>query len=313
MAKPTAAPKNECDEASDRGCGECFVIMPITDPEGYSPGHFSRVYEHVLKPAIRAAGYAPKRADDVRETNLIQLDLLRRLLEAPMAICDVSARNPNVFFELGLRQAFDKPVVIVQEHGTPPVFDTSSLRYTPYRHNLLYHEVLEDQHAIRAAIDATRRAATDPGNVNSLVRLLSLTGPATMPEISDRNRDPGYQLVQAELTAMRREIRSLRSGGSHTQERSYSRSQSGSAHGGRTILLKMPRNDKDTDPFILGMADFLKTSVVWDLVDDREALVEGYGVMVSIERSATHGEIADALSFIASIMGRSEVPEFRVL
>jgi hypothetical protein len=30
---------------------KCFIIMPISDQEGYEKGHFSRVYKHLIKPA----------------------------------------------------------------------------------------------------------------------------------------------------------------------------------------------------------------------------------------------------------------------
>lgn len=202
--KSVSTPTN----VSQEGFGECFVIMPISDPGDYPPGHFARVYEDIFKPAIRRAGYEPKRADDVLETNLIQLDLLRRLLEAPMAVCDLSSRNPNVLFELGLRQAFDKPVVIVQEEGTPRIFDISPLRFTTYRKARIYHEVLADQEAISEAIAATRKAVGDPKNVNSLVRLLGLTEPASIAELKDTERDPAVQLVRAEIAELRREVRS---------------------------------------------------------------------------------------------------------
>ncbi len=94
---------------------QCFVIMPISDPPDYESGHFRRVYEDLFEPACRNAGYHSIRADDVRETNLIHVDILKRLLESPMAICDLSTQNPNVLFELGFRQAFDKPVLLVLE------------------------------------------------------------------------------------------------------------------------------------------------------------------------------------------------------
>jgi len=72
-----------------------------------------------------------------------------------MAICDLSAGNPNVLFELALRQAFDKPVALVQEVGTPQIFDISPLRYTEYRKERVYHEVLEDQKAVATAVKET--------------------------------------------------------------------------------------------------------------------------------------------------------------
>lgn len=94
---------------------DCFVIMPIGDCDGYNSGHFTRVYEDIIKPAVSQAEFKPIRGDEVAKTNLIQLDILNKLLETPIAVCDLSSRNPNVLFELGIRQAFDMPVVLIQE------------------------------------------------------------------------------------------------------------------------------------------------------------------------------------------------------
>ena len=52
---------------------ECFVIMPISDAEGYDKGHFTRVYYDIIKPAVESAGHKPIRADEVVSSNLIQL------------------------------------------------------------------------------------------------------------------------------------------------------------------------------------------------------------------------------------------------
>ena len=130
---------------------DCFIIMPIADPDGYDKGHFKKVYEDIIKIACTKANFNPVRADEVKQTNLIHLDILQKLLESPMAICDLSNRNPNVLFELGLRQAFDKPTVLIQEIGTPKIFDISPLRYTEYRKELKYRDVLEDQEFIAEA------------------------------------------------------------------------------------------------------------------------------------------------------------------
>lgn len=34
----------------------CFVIMPISDTDGYDNGHFTTVYNHLIKPAVIKAG-----------------------------------------------------------------------------------------------------------------------------------------------------------------------------------------------------------------------------------------------------------------
>lgn len=186
---------------------ECFVVMPISDPDGYQAGHFQHVFDDVFAPACNRAGFRPVRADQVRETNLIHLDVLQRLLVSPMVLCDLSSRNPNVLFELGLRQAFDKPVVLVQELGTPKIFDIAPLRYTEYRKARVYHEVLEDQKAIASAIEATRDAYDKGTGINSIVKILSLTQPARLVDVQEANRDPALQIIRAELSELRLEFR----------------------------------------------------------------------------------------------------------
>lgn len=185
----------------------CFVIMPISDHPDYEPGHFKRVFEDIFEPACNKAGFRAVRADQVGQTNLIHLDVLQKLIASPMVLCDLSSRNPNVLFELGLRQAFDKPVVLVREIGTPDIFDIAPLRYAEYRKERIYHQVLQDQKKITNAILETQRAFQNDEGVNSIVRLLSLTQPATLPDVREADKDPVLQIVRAELSEMRVEFR----------------------------------------------------------------------------------------------------------
>ena len=185
----------------------CFVLMPISDPEGYSQGHFKRVYQDILKPACEMAGYRAVRADEVSQTNLIQLDILQKLLDAPMVLCDLSNRNPNVMFELGVRQAFDKPVVLVQKIGTKPIFDIAPLRYTDYRNQRIYDEVVEDQKKIAESIIETNKEFSLNLGVNSIVKLLSLTKSASLKDLHNSGKDTLLQLIRAEISGLRQEFR----------------------------------------------------------------------------------------------------------
>jgi hypothetical protein len=181
--------------------------MPIADPDGYDKGHFSKVYEDIFKPACEKSNFKPIRADEVKQTNLIHLDILQKLIDSPMAICDLSSRNPNVLFELGLRQAFDKPTVLVQENGTPKIFDIAPLRYTEYRKELRYRDVLEDQESIAKAISATKESTSKGDGVNSIVSILSLAKPATLKEVAEGDSSGLLQLVRAEMSEMRSDFR----------------------------------------------------------------------------------------------------------
>jgi hypothetical protein len=190
-----------------RNSNDCFIIMPIADPEGYDKGHFKKVYEDIFKVACDNSGFHAIRADEVQQTNLIHLDILQKLIDSPMAICDLSSRNPNVLFELGLRQAFDKPTVLVQECGTPKIFDISPLRYTEYRKELKYREVLEDQESIGEALTATKKATDSGEGINSIINLLSLSSPASLKDITDNDSAKMLQIVMSEMNELRTDFR----------------------------------------------------------------------------------------------------------
>lgn len=147
----------------------CFVIMPFTDPDGYEKGHFRKIYDQLFVPAIERAGYIPHRVDDEIQSTMIHGKLLDQLITAPMVLCDLSSRNPNVLYELGIRHAFDMPVVLVQEEGTPRIFDISGLTAHDYRKARLYDEVIEDQLTITKAIQETAKAKNH--SIMSLVKL----------------------------------------------------------------------------------------------------------------------------------------------
>jgi hypothetical protein len=113
----------------------CFVVMPMSDTDGYAPGHWDRVYEELFLPACKAAGFAGDRADSKKSTALTMQDMFGRLHKADMVLCDVSGLRPKVMFELGLRQAFDQPVVLAMDERTIRPFDTSQLRDLVFRHS----------------------------------------------------------------------------------------------------------------------------------------------------------------------------------
>lgn len=190
---------------------ECFVIMPISDQDGYEPDHFKLVYEDIIKIACKNAGYKAIRADDVKQTNLIHKDILQKILETPMAICDLSSNNPNVLFELGIRQAFDKPVVLIKDKTTKSIFDLSPLRHTEYLSTHKYRDVLNAQNKIKQALIDTAKAADDNNNINSLISLLSLPNSASLKP-QDENKNSIEFLILQQMSDMQHEIQNISNG-----------------------------------------------------------------------------------------------------
>lgn len=130
----------------------CFVIMPISDKQGYPSGHFTNVYEQIFKPAIVDAGFEPYRVDEDALSSSIIQKIYDGLSKAKMAICDLSSANPNVLYELGIRHSFDLPVVLVKDERTDFIFDISPINTIVYQSDRVYENVISARNTIKEAI-----------------------------------------------------------------------------------------------------------------------------------------------------------------
>jgi hypothetical protein len=150
----------------------CFIMMPISDIDPYPIGHFKRVYEYIIKPAVLKAGFQPIRADDILNTNFIAIDVIKRIVSCDMALCDLSARNPNVFYELGIRQAFNLPVTLMRDSITKRAFDIQGFRDIEYDENLRIDNVEATKSLVcEMLINTFKNVGTE---VNSLISLLGI-------------------------------------------------------------------------------------------------------------------------------------------
>jgi len=158
---------------------KCFVIMPISDHSDYEPGHFNRVYEYIIRPACLKAGFDPLRADEVQRTNYIVIDILKHIISSDLVICDLSSRNPNVLYELGIRQAFSLPVTLIRDSITPRIFDIQGLRDIDYDVSLRIDTVTEAVDKIASTLTNTFEDGSE--DVNSVIQLLGVN-PAKVSE-----------------------------------------------------------------------------------------------------------------------------------
>jgi len=177
------AQKKEPLERDEIQEDQCFVIMPISSQNGYEEDHFQLVYEDIIRPSIIASNLKPFRADETKNTNLIQLDILRNVIESPIAICDMSSKNPNVFYELGMRQAFDLPTVLLRDEITEAPFDVNGLRYVTYKKDMKHRNVMLAVEQLTAAIKDTYNKRADKSEINSLIRLMELANPAKLNQV----------------------------------------------------------------------------------------------------------------------------------
>lgn len=164
----------------------CFIIMPIADHPSYENGHFNRVYEYLIKPACKNAGYKAIRADDSKASHMIMFDILKKIVQCDMAICDLSTKNANVFYELGLRQAFNKKTILITDGKEKAPFDISGFRYVQYSPALRVDQCAQDINKITEMLNETTVASEN--DVNSIVKLLEID-PATVDTTQLNNED----------------------------------------------------------------------------------------------------------------------------
>lgn len=145
---------------------QCFVIMPISDQGDYPKGHFDKVYQQIFKPAIESAGYEAYRVDENKICDSIMKKIFDAIYNCPMAICDLSNKNPNVLYELGLRQAYDKPVVLLQDDKTDKIFDISGINTVYYKSDRLYENILDARERLKEAIISTKN-----GQENTVIKI----------------------------------------------------------------------------------------------------------------------------------------------
>lgn len=90
-------------------------------------------YEKIFKPAIEKAGLHPVRADaEIFATGKIIDQVWRGINAAKVLVAELTSRNPNVFYELGLAHSLRKPVVLVSSNEADVPFDLHHIRVIYY-------------------------------------------------------------------------------------------------------------------------------------------------------------------------------------
>jgi hypothetical protein len=127
-----------------------FVIMPFVERDSkHATGFFPEVLRSLITPAAKDSSFTVKTANR-QGSDLIQSTIVNELMEADLVIADLTDHNPNVMFELGVRMAEDKPVVLIKAQGTGPLFDVDNmLRVFEYSPNLWQTTIEKDLPLLR--------------------------------------------------------------------------------------------------------------------------------------------------------------------
>ncbi|WP_426992165.1 hypothetical protein [Methylomonas sp. CM2] len=104
---------------------KAFIIMPFKKP-------FDGYFDHIYKPALESTGYLVTRVDDLFAPRPIIDDIREKIIASDLMLCEMSGRNPNVFYELGLAHAIGKPTILLANSKKDIPFDLQHIRTIIY-------------------------------------------------------------------------------------------------------------------------------------------------------------------------------------
>lgn len=168
--EPNKVENKPYEKSDDNLPKKCGIVMPIASMEGYPESHWKDV-KRIIESAIKEANFEARLVSDADDIGVIHKRIVQNLYDNPMIVCDISGRNPNVMFELGLRLAFDKPTIIIKDEITPYSFDTSVIEHLSYPKDLRYHDIEIFKENLKDRITKTYKAyENDPENYSTFLK-----------------------------------------------------------------------------------------------------------------------------------------------
>lgn len=195
----------------------CGLVMPISQIDGCSAEHWvevknivSEAIEGIPEPQVNV-----KLVSDADDVGVIQKRIVQNIYSSDVIVCDVSGKNPNVMFELGMRLAFDKPTVIIKDDKTDYAFDTGIIEHIAYPRDLRFSKVVTFKTALAEKVLATYRAAASNPDHSTFLKNFGKFQVANLKE----SMVPADKMVlemlgelQSEMARLRRTVRRNDSG-----------------------------------------------------------------------------------------------------
>lgn len=180
---------------------KCGIIMPISSIDGCSESHWADVME-IISSCVKDAGFEANIVSNADDVGVIHKRIVQNLYDNPIVICDVSCRNPNVMFELGMRLAFDKPTIIIKDDKTSYSFDTSSIEHIEYPRDLRFNKIKEFKIKLIEKIKSTYKKSTEDPNFSTFLKNF---GEFKVAKI-DTKEVSQQEIVMDEIRSLRRLI-----------------------------------------------------------------------------------------------------------
>ncbi len=185
----------------------CGLVMPISSIDGCGADHWLEVREIVEESIGQVQEYAIRTAmvSEADNSPLIHKRIVQSLYSRDIVICDLSAKNPNVMLELGMRLAFDKPAILIIDDRTDFSFDASPIEHLRYPRDLRFSRIVDFKDTLAGKVQTTLQESQKPGYSS----FLSSFGPIKVAEIGEE-KISGAEALLAKLDEISQQISSAR-------------------------------------------------------------------------------------------------------
>lgn len=188
----------------------CGIVMPISASDGCSESHWVDVLQ-IVNESVSAAGFEANLVSNADDVGVIHKRIIQNLYDNPIVVCDVSGKNPNVMFELGIRLAFDKPTVIIKDEKTSYSFDTSGIEHLPYPRDLRFSSIVDFKNKLTQKISSTYQKSIDDPTYSTFLKHFGEFKVAKL----DQKEVSGQEYIIDELKRLNHSMRRLESKSYH--------------------------------------------------------------------------------------------------
>jgi hypothetical protein len=188
-------------ETAEQSRRRCFVVSAFGANTDEQRRH-KQVLRHLIRKVL-GERFEVVRADEIDDEGLITNQIIEHLIEDDLVVADLTGLNPNVFYEVAVRHAAQKPIVHLITAGQDIPFDVANMRAVSYA--LDDPDVLEAaqedlSRKVRAIEENDWQAAPNP---ISAAQKVSLLQESEQPEV----KEAGY--ILAAFGELRDEVRQL--------------------------------------------------------------------------------------------------------
>jgi hypothetical protein len=176
----------------------CFVVGPIGEDGSVTRKAADWLLKGIIRPVFDETfqDFEVIRSDTITAPGMIDVQMINHLLDADLVIADMSERNPNAFYEMGIRHMAQRPIVHMFSEGTVIPFDVA-----PYRAIKFSLETFDLLQRAKEELRAVVREVLKPGYTveNPVTRARGV-------QAIEQKAPPEIQFLYEEVAAIRRRL-----------------------------------------------------------------------------------------------------------